>query len=670
MRLIQIQDGEQFTNYAYDQNSRLVKKQQPNDISTAYKFNELGQLQSLTHRQAGKDWKGKDIIENLDQFHFEYDLMGNKIEANRIRKGVDSDNHGRNHYQYDALNRLTRVTRGYDTLRTYEYDVFGNRSKMTDKNKSISYNYNQLNQLISKQDSVGENYDYTYDGRGNLSETYLNNQLTHKHHFGSLNRLESVWNYEQNKGILYDYNGLGNRVGKRIGLPDNPVTHETDFHDIIMLTQTHIKDVIDLTKPYHNLLRRTHANVIDEQLNEYDESYTNFVYDYGVLHAQTVDETLHYLHDNSGSPIRLINGQGYKQDVFDYDEFGVEIHKNSSTQPFGFTGYQRCEISSNLYAQAREYQPETGRFISEDLIKGSIYSPFTMNHYIYCWNQPMKYVDLNGLYPRYEEEWLIAIRDGNEAEELLREYLRAVHGFQVQPNRARGISIPFAGRRGGYGFPDFVFIHPTTGVYHVYDSKAHNTYSPISPGFNPSNNREAHRQVGRYVTGFARMQIRAEPGGSGVIPETIAEMDPIPSRRHPDRLIEYYVLSDQPGLIFWRHIDEDDPDSPSPVAVLALIASGAICIRGGFLLWRAMRNNDYDDFNDPPGGGEIVTLPELIPEEVPEIIPEWEQPAAITSPDWDLNWEWVIPVLPWVAYGVCVGVTKGLCLPFVDKFAR
>ena len=371
LRLTQIQDGKHFTNYIYDQYSRLVEKQYSNGTYTKYQYNELSQLRSLTHSQYGKDWRGKNMIENLDQLHYEYDMMGNKTEINRIRKGLEAKDQGRYYYQYDSLNRLTRVMRGRDALRTYEYDAFGNRRKKVE-NGTTEYRYNALNQLITMRDEACDNYEYLYDSRGNLNEIYKNGKLTHHYHFGALNRLESAYNYEQDKGILYDYNGLGHRIGKRIGLPEEPVTLETNVHDIRLLTQTHIEDVIDLVKPYHNLLKQTYTDVIDAKLNQYDESYTNFVYDSGVLSAQTADETLHYFHDTLGSPMRIIDDHGHKRDVFDYDEFGNSLCKNLSEQPFGFTGYQRCEINSNLYAQAREYKPELGRFMSEGATRFSI----------------------------------------------------------------------------------------------------------------------------------------------------------------------------------------------------------------------------------------------------------------------------------------------------------
>ena len=55
---------------------------------------------------------------------------------------------------------------------------------------------------------------YNYDKRGNLTHIYKDGQLVNQYFFGALNRLEGAMNYESGPGATYQYNGLGNRVGK------------------------------------------------------------------------------------------------------------------------------------------------------------------------------------------------------------------------------------------------------------------------------------------------------------------------------------------------------------------------------------------------------------------------------------------------------------------------
>jgi hypothetical protein len=61
-----------------------------------------------------------------------------------------------------------------------------------------------------------------------------------------------------------------------------------------------------------------------------------------------------------------------------------------------------------LFAQARYYLPETGRFISEDSYKGTLPDTQSQNRYIYCTNNPLKYVDPSGHHPEITK-WLTPI---------------------------------------------------------------------------------------------------------------------------------------------------------------------------------------------------------------------------------------------------------------------
>ena len=54
-----------------------------------------------------------------------------------------------------------------------------------------------------------------------------------------------------------------------------------------------------------------------------------------------------------------------------------------------------------MYAQARYYLPKIGRFAEEDSNKGNGYLPESLNYYVYCYNNPLNFVDLNGCYPVY-----------------------------------------------------------------------------------------------------------------------------------------------------------------------------------------------------------------------------------------------------------------------------
>jgi RHS repeat-associated protein len=56
--------------------------------------------------------------------------------------------------------------------------------------------------------------------------------------------------------------------------------------------------------------------------------------------------------------------------------------------------------SGLYYYEARYYDPEIGRFISRDPLQGETDSPQTLNRYVYCLNNPLKYIDPAGTDPQ------------------------------------------------------------------------------------------------------------------------------------------------------------------------------------------------------------------------------------------------------------------------------
>ena len=91
---------------------------------------------------------------------------------------------------------------------------------------------------------------------------------------------------------------------------------------------------------------------------------------------------------------------GKRQTLYGYDEFGNDRYGNQGElQPFGYTGYQRDRTAGSYFAQAREYLPGPGRFAGEDVNKGTIMKPGSLNDYSYCLGNPLILVDKNGRSP-------------------------------------------------------------------------------------------------------------------------------------------------------------------------------------------------------------------------------------------------------------------------------
>ncbi len=385
-RLSALNQGEESVTYSYDELSRLISKKFPNEMETNYQYDIQNRICQLTHLD------DRGIVE---QYRYEYDFMGNKTFIRKSRRGFEEED-GNYTYGYDGLGRLCTVTRDDLLQRTYKYDTFGNRIALIEKNQITSYEYNESNQLMLKEGKNGKTT-YSYDKRGNLNAVIEDGNVTHQYLFGAINRLEKAVNIE-GQMALYSYNGLGHRVGKTEGYID-PIKGIDSIS-----FQKNICYTIDLTKEYHNLLQKQEEDRIQ-----------SFLWDRNAVGVLEADSWEYYFQDELGSPICMANEEGELTGRYTYDEFGQELCNNvnglGNRQPFGFTGYQKDEISGTYFAQAREYIPENGRFSGKDIIKGIAPVPMTLNEYGYCWGNPYKYIDLNGLEPESPEAYVIYIED-------------------------------------------------------------------------------------------------------------------------------------------------------------------------------------------------------------------------------------------------------------------
>jgi RHS repeat-associated protein len=79
----------------------------------------------------------------------------------------------------------------------------------------------------------------------------------------------------------------------------------------------------------------------------------------------------------------------------EYQPFG-ESSTTGSEEDYQFAGKEK-DASGLYYFGARYYDPQVGRFTTKDPLPGRIQSPQTLNRYVYCLNNPLKYVDPQGM---------------------------------------------------------------------------------------------------------------------------------------------------------------------------------------------------------------------------------------------------------------------------------
>jgi RHS repeat-associated protein len=109
---------------------------------------------------------------------------------------------------------------------------------------------------------------------------------------------------------------------------------------------------------------------------------------------RTDDENgnLYYLTDHLGSTIALTDDAGRVVEGIGYDSFGN--NGGSARTRYGYTGRERDPDTGMLYYRARFYDPQVGRFLSEDPIGFRGGEP---SFYIYVHNDPLRFRDPLGL---------------------------------------------------------------------------------------------------------------------------------------------------------------------------------------------------------------------------------------------------------------------------------
>ena len=299
-------------------------------------------------------------------------------------------------YIYDPMGRLehTKIT---DNLKEsisnidYSFDKVGNRKSMVVEDSAVitttDYQYNDLNQLTS---SITSNKDketgtktttsqkaYGYDDNGNqtsetdsitkesTTSTYdVNNQLTKL-----VKKTNNIITLEQNN----EYNGSGQRIRKT----ENGNITNYYYQDGVVLYTTDGSN----KKTSFNLYG-TSKNVIAT-----------------IRYSDTGDGSSYlYNKDVHTSITSIINKDNQGVIGYIYDDYG----QTEATGEIGFyneicyTGGIYDKSTELYYLNARYYNPEDGRFITQDTERGDIKDPSTLHLYLYCASNPINYVDPSG----------------------------------------------------------------------------------------------------------------------------------------------------------------------------------------------------------------------------------------------------------------------------------
>ena len=383
MRVVKVKEsGNETASYTYDANGNKKSETLANGVVSTYTYNKANRITKIENKSGNTD---------ISSYEYSYYLDGSDACKIHNESGIIETTS----YEYDGLTRLTEeaVKVGNNTTDTYayEYDDYGNRSKMTaagteDFVTEYSYvdsngKYTALLQKEVKTAEANENLInlnpnsnvkqtvYTYDANGNQI-TKTAEGKTETNTYDGLNQLIGFNDGETTASYKYNANGL--RYEKTVD--GQKINHVWDGNKQIV------------------------ADVVDNQFYEADCYIrgTNLVAKYNYCNGNKSEYT-YYTQNAHGDVVNLTNADGEVIKPYTYDAFGVEKNiDDGDTNAFRYCGEYFDKETATVYLRARYYNPATGRFISRDSFLGIQFDPLSLNLYTYCRNNPLLYVDPSG----------------------------------------------------------------------------------------------------------------------------------------------------------------------------------------------------------------------------------------------------------------------------------
>ncbi len=303
---------------------------------------------------------------------YEYDSMNNVSVTN-----FDSNI---TRYEYDKLNELTNVYQNNTLKYHYEYDAYGNITRLTKPGtiNELSFAYGVGGRLITVYKKVNNNdvvyRTITYNSDNPFYPSSLTINSINKSLSFSGKRLMSI-----GSDISFTYNDKGIRTSKTTS--DALYEYELDESRIISLRKTSNQVV---NKIYFNY-------DLNGSLSSLTYNNKEYIYVRDTLQniLGIIDTDRNYIVKYSYSPFGEVTRTILSNDVDD-----VFIANNN---PFIFKGYY-YDFETNLYyLNSRYYDPELCRFITPDNYSYlDNNNPIGLNLYMYCGNNPVMNIDPSG----------------------------------------------------------------------------------------------------------------------------------------------------------------------------------------------------------------------------------------------------------------------------------
>ncbi len=428
----------QKTNLLYDKLGRVIEQKEEKE-KTTYRYDANGNILEVQNSQGvikreydALNRVSKVIDQNGEIIRYIYDEVGNlktlhyPAKENSDAKAV--------HYTYDASGNILTVTDWNSRVTSYTYDVRGRETSEQRPNgstKTITYDANNRILELLDVDAKGNillRYEMAYDAQGNI----IRRTSTDKIQIGKAQTQTYSYNYDQltnqdGKNISYDaegnplsYHSQGksyalkyDQRNRLIAVGENSYTYDAENARITKIEEgqtTHYS--IDKENGLPRVLKERQG-----------AKTTWYVYGNGLIGQETISNDIgtniinrqiqsanpkqsigkayrSYHYDQQGNTILLTDEQGEVKVRYSYDPYGQVLAHQGEDTVYQYSGKYGIQTDKTklLYMRARYYDPNSKRFLGQDILMGNLSDIRSLNRYAYVEGNPMKYIDPTGMF--------------------------------------------------------------------------------------------------------------------------------------------------------------------------------------------------------------------------------------------------------------------------------
>ena len=323
-----------IASFSYDNNSNLIRSEDPLGASKKYAYNANGGLTKITnpmgnsvHLVYGGPYQGLTNVVDArgNATKYSYDSHGNLATIVYPGGGFES-------FQYDSLGnprekinrrgdaiRSTKDTRGRTTridfsdtsFQTFTYDNFDNLLTASDSSGTISLRYaNPENSRLTRIDYPNNRHlEFTYDAGGRRTQSVDQDGFTIAYAFDAVGRLSDLLDGSGNRIVHYVYDDAGNLIIKENG---NGTTTTYGYDSTGLVVSIKNYQIVQTSPVVNSSWTYTYDAAYRVSSSTDDTGTTTYRYDaIGQLKSAALPNgrTISYDYDATGNRTRVIDSQ-------------------------------------------------------------------------------------------------------------------------------------------------------------------------------------------------------------------------------------------------------------------------------------------------------------------------------------------------------------------------